>query len=143
MVFPAFPEEGAHLEGGCDEGGGLAGMDGGDQLGLRLGFAFRQQVVHLPPNQLAATAGSGEGASEGHRNPGFSDIGFGEDLKGKSQKGIANEDGGGFIESQMASGVTTTQGGVVHGREVVMHQAVGMQALNGQSGRHRIVVRGK
>jgi hypothetical protein len=43
---------------------------------------------------------------------------------------IAGQNGGGFVEGAMTGGAATTQVVIIHGRQIVVHQAVDMNELD-------------
>ncbi len=52
-----------------------------------------------------------------------------QDLEGKRQEGVAGKDRGRLAEGDMKGRAAAADGVVVHGRQVVMHQGVAMDAF--------------
>ena len=58
----------------------------------------------------------------------------GQDCEGQGLEGVAGEDGGGLVEGLVAGRAAAAQVVVVHGREVVMDQGIGVDQLDGAGG---------
>ena len=59
---------------------------------------------------------------------------LGEHLKRQRLQRIAAENGGGLVERAVAGGASSAEIVVVHGREIVVDERVGVDALDGDSG---------
>lgn len=58
---------------------------------------------------------------------------IGQQAERTGLQGVTGENGGGFVEGNVGGGLATAQSVVVHGRQVVVHQRVGVDQLH----RHR------
>src|SRR5690606_18397894 len=65
---------------------------------------------------------------------------LGEDLEGDRQQGVSRQDGDALPILDVAGGPSPAEIVVVHAGEVVVHQRVGVDALDGGGGRERGVV---
>ena len=126
-------------------GGQVAqGQAGGDQAaGFQVMHAFQGghvlqlavggHVLHLPGGHAGAAGGLGERAH--HADAGAVRVvaGAAEQLEGEGVQGVPGEDRGGFVEGAVAGGLAPAQVVVVHRRQVVVDQGVGVDQLH----RHR------
>ncbi len=53
-----------------------------------------------------------------------------EHIEGLGLQGIAGENGGGLVEGAVAGGAAAAQVVIVHGRQIVMHQRVGVDEFH-------------
>ena len=63
-------------------------------------------------------------------------------LEGQGLERIAGEDGGGLVKGPMHRGLPATQVVIVHGREVIVNQRVGMDQLQRHGRGVQVVIRG-
>ena len=64
-----------------------------------------------------------------------------QDLEGERQKRVAGEDGGRLIESDVKGRASAADGVIVHGRQIVMHERVAMDAFERGRRGQRLFVR--
>ena len=88
-------------------------------------------VFHLATDQLFTAAGTGQVLDERGSQSRGSVISPGDELKGVGQQGITGQYGGGFVKLPVAGGAPPAQITVIHCRQIVMDEGVGMQAFNG------------
>ena len=96
--------------------------------------AFRRQIVGLPAHERLAAGRpcQHEAAACGGRGR----HALRECLKGQSLQGITAEDGGRLVKLAVAGGPASAEVIIIHRRQVIMHERVGVDHLNGQ-GRRR------
>lgn len=100
-----------------------------DEIGVG-GLAFGGKIFGLPGDDAAAAGRAcqfeSESASDGWD--------FRKHFEGEREQGIAGQNGGGFIESDVAGGAAAAQCIVVHGGQIVMDQGVGVQQFQSAGG---------
>ena len=84
----------------------------------------------MPREPLAA----GEGVDHRHPNRCRQALVPGQDRKRQGLEGVAGQDGGGLVEGLVAGQAPPAQVVVVHGREVVVDQRIGVDQLDGAGG---------
>jgi len=136
-------DQAAHDQRGLDHRGGLVEMNELEVVRGGQVLLFGQQICHLAADEAAAARGVGEFADQGMGERGLACIALCQQGEGVGQEGIAGEQGGGFVKLAVSGGTTPAQVIVVHAREVVVDQGVGVQALDGDSrgqgiGRRRV-----
>ena len=104
------------------------------QVGQGLHLAGGLDVQRLAAAHARGAGGGAQGAQPGHAQFG-GDRGFGEDLESQRLQGIAGEDRGGFVEGDVHGGPAATQRVIVHGRQVVVHQRIGVDQFDRGGGR--------
>ena len=114
----------------------LLGKPGTDRrLVVAPGMIPATHVVGLPADQLTRSGGGGQGGARG--GGGFRGVNpVGECLEGERQQGVAGEDGQRLAEDLMAGGPPATQIVVVHRRQIVVHERIGVNHLDGAGRRH-------
>ena len=60
---------------------------------------------------------------------------LGQQAEGAGLQGVPGQDRGGFVEGDVGGGFATAQGIVVHRRQVVVHQRIGMDQFHRHRGR--------
>ena len=95
---------------------------------MRQRLAFRRHVDHLAAGHAARAGGVRQRQHQlaAGLRVGMG-VGLGQDLEGAGLQGVAGQDGGGFVEGAVGAGLAAAQIVVVHGGQVVVHQAVGVQ----------------
>jgi hypothetical protein len=83
---------------------------------------------------LAAARGGGELGDEEAGEARRFRIGRGEDLEREGEEGVSGEDSGGLVVRAVASGAAPPEVAVVHGGEVIVDQAVAVEAFHGGGG---------
>jgi hypothetical protein len=141
--------EGAEL-GGCAIGAHAAEPDGAAEQGGGLAFvnitklrdgdvaSFAFEVGHLAGDELEGTGGPGEFEDDvavGISGPGPA---LGGDLEGLGEQGIAGEDGDPFTEDLVVGEASASIIVVIHGRQVVVDEGVGVDAFHGASQGHGV-----
>ena len=122
----------AEVQRGANERAGFAAVNG-LQLRQGEGFAGRGHVAHLPANHPRPTGGVGKGLDL--RQPGRGrKRTVRQQRESKGVQRIPGEDGGGLIKSAVRAGTTTTQVVIVHRRQVVVNERVGVDGLNRAGG---------
>ena len=113
---------------GRDQGAGFEAVQLGQPL-QRHGAAFGGDIPHLAFDHPPAAGGAGDSGDHGDprcRGRLAVGAGLGQDLKSKGQQGVSGENGRGFVEGQVAGRLTPAQGIVIHGRQIVVDQGVGV-----------------
>ena len=67
--------------------------------------------------------------------------GIGQDLEGERLQSVARQNGGGFVEGAVGGRLSPPQIVIVHRRQVVMDQRIGVHAFDRRAGAHRPAVR--
>ena len=96
---------------------------------------FFFDIVGLAANQLAGPGGHGQRSATGSRHRRRPDS-AGQHLKGQGQQGVAGQDGHRLAEDLVAGGPAATQIVVVHGRQIVVDQRIGVDHFHGAGGGH-------
>ncbi len=100
-------------------------------------MAHRVDVQRLAADHAARAGGAGqfrEHAQSGGRGQGVQLRVFGDELKGQGLQGVTDQDGRGLVIGLVAGGATAAQFVVVHRRQVVVHQRIGVDQLDGTGG---------
>jgi len=125
---------GAEADAGGEQRGGLAAMDvfefGAVDL---LPLAF--QIGDLSTDQPLAAGSRGQFGDEGMGLVTRGRLGFGEDLEGHGEQGVAGENGDAFAIDLVRGGPAPAQVVVVHAREIVVDEGIRVDALDGAGGR--------
>ena len=126
---------GAEPDGGGEEGGGFA-LVNGDQLfvGEKVVFAFAFEVENLSADELFGTSTDRKFGEVGADGKALGGWGVGDKVKGFGLEGITGENGDGFAKDFVRGGATTAEVVVVHGGEVVVDERVGVEELGGAGG---------
>ena len=101
-----------------------------------VGALFGEQVFHLTTDQATAAGCIGQFAHQRMGQPGAVGVVPGENHKCFREQRIAGEKGGGLVELAVGGGSPATEVVVVHAREVVVNERVGVNALDCHGGRH-------
>src|SRR5690606_6145584 len=99
--------------------------------------AFALEVEHLAADEVAAARSQGEFADVVPDAVAGGGGRLGEDLEGDRQQGVSRQDGDALPILDVAGGPSPAEIVVVHAGEVVVHQRVGVDALDGGGGRER------
>ena len=136
MDLAGAGDDQGNLEGVGEQGAGLEPLHAGHAAEV---VADAQQVDHLAAGHAARAAGQ--------RQPGRQFAAHGgivvgvlmqQDVEGGGLEGVAGEDGGGLVIGLVHRGATAADVVVVHTGQVVMDQAVGVDAFEGAGGaQHR------
>ena len=132
-------EDGAGGAGEDEQRAGLQCLHPADPL-LREFAAFGGEVERLAPGHAAPA----RGLRQAQRQLGaHARLGMGrgpcQDLEGEGQKTVAGEDGGGFVEGDVKRRPAAPHVIVVHGREIVVHERVAVDALQRRGGVERVL----
>ena len=85
-----------------------------------------------PPTMPRVPAAAPSASTSSQRACGIGmGVGFGQHLEGAGLQRVAGQDGGGFVEGLVAARLAAAQVVVVHGRQVVVHQRIGVQHFDG------------
>ena len=92
-------------------------------------------VIGLPADHVARPGGLGQRRTtrRGHRRR--LDL-LGQHLEGQRQQGVAGQNGRGLVERLVAGGPAAPQIVVVHGRQIVVDQRIGVDHFDRAGGRH-------
>ena len=118
--------QGSQDAAGADQRGGLAAVDAFEAVGV-MWRAFGIEVFLL-------TADHAEGAGGMSQGPHRLDAMLGGAEEGQRLQRVAGEDGGGLIEGLMAGGPAAPQVVVVHRRQIIVDQGVGVEHLDRRHG---------
>lgn len=94
-------------------------------------------VQRLAATHAGGTGRVGQGLQAGHTQRGRQRR-IGQQAEGTGLQGVAGQDRGGFVEGDVGGRLAASQGVIVHRRQVVMHQRIGVDELD--SHRRRIQV---
>ena len=109
-----------------------------DEFQLRrrgIGFLLGQQILHLPADQAAAARGIGQLADQRVGKRRLGGVGGGQECEGMGQKGVAREQGRGFVEGLVRGRAAAAEIVVIQARQIVMDQRIRVDALEGDRGR--------
>jgi len=121
-------------DGGGEERGGFGFVNKLQVAqGKLLTFAF--EVGDLPGNERPASGGLGKFLQKCGDGVTRGAFGCGEDFKRDGEQRVPGEDGDAFTEDLVAGGAAPAKVVVVHAREVVMDERIGVDALHGTRGR--------
>ncbi len=106
------------------------------ELGQVERFAHAGQIDRLSARHAARTGSLRQQAAPFPVDCAASSVSgrFDEDFERQTLQRVADQQGGGLVEFHMHGGLAATQGVVVHGRHVVVHQRIGVDQLD-RSGR--------
>ena len=105
-------------------------------LQLRKREAFATGIhVQLLATAHAGCAGCGNQFLQGHQFRSIRPIGTHQRFESQSLQGVPGQNGGGFIEGDVYGRLATAQCIVVHGRQIVVNQRIGVDHLDGGGGR--------
>ena len=126
---------GSEANGGGEEGGGLALVNGDEFFFAEEGvFAFAFEVENLSADELFRSCADGEFFEVVCYGEFSSVWGLGDEVEGFGLEGITGKDGDGFAKDFVGGGAATTKVVVVHGGEVVVDEGVGVEELGGAGG---------
>ncbi len=106
------------------------------ELGDRDALAFTLQVGHLSGDQFEGTGRSGEFEDDVAVVVAGTDVAEGSHFESLGEERVAGEDGDAFAENLVAGETSAAVVIVVHRREVVVNQGVGVDALDGAGEGH-------
>ena len=135
--------ESAGDQGRGEHGGGFVEMDEFEFFTGRVAFLFREQVFHLSANEPFAAGGFGQFAGEGGREGRSVGVVPGDELESEGEQRVTRQERGGFVELLVRGRAAAAQVVVVHARQVVVNQRVGVDALQRDGGGEGIVFRAK
>ena len=101
------------------------------QLGLQNRTAFAFQIHDLAPDHAIDGPYGGSHQLKGAHRPGRADLEPCQHFKGERQQRIPRQDGSRLAELDVARRHPAAQVIIVHGRQVVMDQRVGVDHLHG------------
>ena len=127
----------AKLEGTGEESRSLRLVDF-DELSFGEVLAFAFEVEDLSADELAGATGVGEFEEVVFGGVSLCGWGLGEDGEGLGEEGVATEDGHAFAVNFMTSGSASAEIIIVHAREVIVDEGVGVHDLDGAGGRESI-----
>lgn len=131
-------QKAAHHERGLDHRGRFVEMDKLELFRSGVGFFFGEHVFHLAADEAAAACGVGEFADQRVGQSGLRGVALGEQGKGVREQRIAGEERGRFVELFVRGGTAAAEVVVVHARQVVVDERVGVEALNRDGSGERI-----
>jgi hypothetical protein len=125
-------EQGGHVYRGTNQRPGLVDMQV-FQLYQIEGFTRRLQVDGLSAGHASGAAGAGQGLQHSQARLCIGLHGFtaAEGLEGEGLQGIPHQNGSGLVIGLVAGGLVASEIVVIHRRQVVMHQGVGVDQLDG------------
>jgi hypothetical protein len=103
----------------------------------RQGLSFGSHVLHLSFNHAAVSRSLGNDANGfQHPDPVCPRVpgAPGKGLKSQGQQGVSGQDGRGLVKLHVACGPAPAQGIIIHCRQIVMDQGIGMNHFNGAAG---------
>jgi len=121
--------ENAHADGADQQVAGFVLLNVAQSFGVG-GLAFAEHVFDLAAHHGLRAGGGGEFA----HNFQSGDWRLGGELKGERLKGVAGEEGDGFAIDFVAGGDAAAQVVVIHARQVVVNEGVGVEAFDGGGG---------
>lgn len=130
---PLAAQKAAHHERGLDHRGRFVEMDKLELFRSGVGFFFGEHVFHLAADEAAAAGGVGEFADQRVRQSGLRGVALGEQGEGVREQRIAGEERGRFVELFVRGGTAAAEVIVVHARQVVVDERVGVEALDRDS----------
>ncbi len=94
----------------------------------------RLHIHHLAADHALAAGRPGQSGHKlaTHLGRGMG-LGCGKNFKGQRQQGIARQHGRCLVELDMGRGLAPAQHIVVHARQIVMHQRIGMYRFKGST----------
>ena len=105
---------------------------------MRRGRCLRRDVEHLAADHAGEARGAGEARAErGARVGARVRARIGQDLEGDRLQRVACENRGRFVEGAVGRRPAAAQIVVVHRRQIVMNQGIGVQALDRGRGADR------
>ena len=108
--------------------------DGGQVERFRLG----RDVHHLAAGHAVQPAGGAEAQDQFRTGKGIAGQGrIGQHLEGEGVQRIARQHRGRFVKGQVRSRLAVAHGVIVHARQVIMDQRIGMDRLDRQARPHR------
>lgn len=114
---------------GGDQGGRLLRVDQGERLGIGR-VLLRSEVAHLARHHALRPRRAREAQAQCARTCRFGRRGE-QVLEREGVQGIAGEDRGRFVIGDVTRRSSASQGVVIHGREVVVNEAVRVHTLEG------------
>ena len=131
---------GAHAaepHGTAQQRGGLALMDVA-QFGHGKFFAFALQIRHLPGDELQRAGGLGDFQNDFLVRIAREFFALRGDFKRLRQQRVARQHGDAFAENFVVGGLAAAEIVVVHRRQIVVDERVGVDALDGAGERHGV-----
>ncbi len=125
----------AHPCRGREQRARLATMDGTDAR-QRRGMSRRGEIEGLAAHHAGLARGAGQLADGGERAPRRHGGRGGHEAEGLGEERVAHQDRDALAEDAMAGGAPAAQVVVVHGGEIVVHQRVGVDQLEGAGEGH-------
>ena len=134
--LPGAGDDQGNLEGIGEQGPGLEPLHPGHAAEV---VADAQQVDHLATGHAARATGKRQAGGQFAAHGGvIVGVLVQQDVKGGGLQGVAGEDGGGLVIGPVHGRTAAADVVVVHTGQVVMDQAVGMDAFQGTGGaQHR------
>ncbi len=120
---------GGHLQRGQDQRAGLARVQR-LQLRQRDPPAFRVDVHRLTADHAERARGPRQDRHHAQALRGAEGSFVGQHGEGQGLQAVADQDAGGFVVGLVHGGAATAQVVVVHRRQVVMHQRIGVDQLH-------------
>jgi hypothetical protein len=99
---------------------------------------FPGQILHLAADHAAGATAAGQLATTCGSDSCW--ISFGQNLKRQCQQAIAGQDGQRLAKFHMASWQAPTEVVIVHGRQVVVDERIGVNHLHGAGGRKCVLL---
>ena len=101
-----------------------------------MGSGLGLDIEHLAADHAAEAGGAGEAEAECDADVGVAvGRGIGEDVEGEGQQAVAGENCGGLVERLVRGRAAAAEIVVVHGGEVVVDEAVAVDAFDAQAAR--------
>ena len=136
LRFVGVAAQRTHAHRRADQCAGLQCMHAGQcRQGLLLAGGI--DVQRLAATHARGAGRVGQGLQAGHAQRGRQ-WRVGQQAEGAGLQRIAGQDGGRFVEGDMGGRLAAAQGVIVHRRQVVMHQRIGVDELDGH--RRRVQV---
>ena len=130
---------GAETNGGGEEGGSFALVNGDEFFVAEKGvFAFAFEIENLAADELGGAGAEGELFEVGGDGVVGGGRGVGDEVEGFGLESVASENGHGFAKDFVGGGSAAAEVVVVHGRQVVMNEGVGVEKLGGAGGKEGV-----
>ena len=127
LLFPGTAEHGAGFRREAEERAGLHRLHAGDRVAVE-GGALGGEVERLAARHPAEAGGAGEHGDEGRADAAIG-LEARQDVEGHGEQRVAGKDRGRLVEGAMQGRAAAAQVVVVHRRQVVVDEAVGVDAF--------------
>ena len=121
---------GAEPNAGAEEGSGFVFVNVSQLRACdRLAFGF--EIGDLAGDESAAAGAGGDLLEDSAQRVAARGLGAGGNLEGDGEERVARKNGDSFPEGLVASGAAAAEIVIIHARQIVVHERVGMNAFDG------------